>query len=108
MPKTKKGIDFEVMWWDLCWQSILDTDGNRVWGPSSDPMKNLRKAFKNHYLRDHTVMDIPWCVMTQDQRASKSFMGADDEDSGEETVGSDEIYERSDESDDSESSDYSD
>ena len=104
MPKKQKGIDFEVRWWELGWEKVLDTDGNRVWGPSSDPMKNLRKAFRNHYNKDHTVMDIPWCVMTQDQRASKSFMGADDEDSGD----SDEIYERSDESESSESSYYSD
>ena len=101
MPKIKhECINFEEFDWELDWESVLGSDGNRVWGPSSNPLKNLRKAFKRHYKDAHTIMDIPWCVMTQDQRASKSFMGADDEVSGD----SDETYERSDERESSESS----
>ena len=108
MPKKQKGIHVEVKWWELRWENFLDADGNRVWGSSSDPTKNLQKAFKTHYEREHTIMDIPWCIMTQHQRASKSSTRADDGDYGEETVGSDVGLERSDESDDSESSYYSD
>ena len=84
---------------------VLDTDGNRVWGPSSDPMNNLQKAFKNHYQREHTITHILWCVMTQEQRAFKSLMVSDDGDSGKEAVGS---AERSDESDESDENDESD
>ena len=91
MPKIKhEGINFEAFVWELDWESVLGSDGNRVWGPSSNPLKNLRKAFKKHYEDAHTIMDIPWCVMTQDQRASKSFMIVDTEESGDSDEGSDE------------------
>ena len=113
LPKKENGqINFDQNDGQVDYLGVVDETGNPVWQKVSNPLRNLRKSFTNHYLRCHWVVDIPWCLQTTQQRLqSQSFFAALKESSASsessvssEPAESSEYAESSDSSDASESS----
>ena len=69
LPKTEEGVvDFDLDEWKIKFMDKRDESGEQIWRKNSNPLRNLRKSFTNHYQRVHRVYDIPWCLQTQQQR----------------------------------------
>ena len=69
LPKDEKGeINFDLDDWRLDYTNRVDEEGAPIWRKNSNPLRNLRKSFTNHYERFHRVMDMPWCLQTNQQR----------------------------------------
>ena len=111
LPKDEKGdINFDLDDWRLDYTKVVDEEGVPIWRKNSNPLRNLRKSFTNHYDRFHRVIDMPWCLQTNQQRMqTQSFFAKEAEESSVCSVSSDssDSSESRESSDTSESSDSS-